>query len=150
MTGTELTSGEQAAPRVAVLGGGITGLAAALRFRETAPSLRCDLYEAEGRLGGVLGSEHADGYLVERGADMISTIEPWAVSLFRRIGFDSELIDTQDGNRRAFVAMGRRLFPVPEGFTLLQPRKLIPVLRSSLLTWRGKLRLLGEVFVRAR
>ncbi len=135
---------------MAILGGGIAGLAAAHQLQQRWPGVAWDLFEAQPQLGGVLSTEEAGGFLIERSADMISTLEPWAVELCRRIGFEDELINTEERFRRAFVVRSGKLYPVPEGFTLLQPRKLLPVLRSRLLSWPAKLRLLGEFLVAAR
>ena len=135
---------------VAVIGGGITGLAAAHRLRELDPSLGVTLFEASSRLGGVLRTERRDGFLVERSADMFTTGEPWALDLCRRIGLEDELTETCQENRRAFVVRRGRLIPVPGGFSLMTPTRIWPLVTTPLLSWSGKLRLAGEYFVRAR
>ena len=66
--------------RVAVIGGGISGLAAAHHVHELDPSAHITLFEAGGRVGGVLESVRRDGWLIERSADMFTTREPWASS----------------------------------------------------------------------
>src|SRR5687768_16526172 len=101
---------------VAVIGGGISGLAAAHRLVELDPNIRVTLFEGSERLGGVLGTLRRDGYLIERSADMFTTREPWGVDLCRRIGILDELIETNPQHRRAFVVRRGRLVPVPEGF----------------------------------
>lgn len=136
--------------RIAVIGGGITGLAAAHRLRELAPSAEISLFEAGDRLGGVLHTEYADGFLVEHSADMFTTREPWASELCQRIGFANELIGTEEEHRRAFVVRRGRLHAVPAGFTLLAPTRAWPILTTPLLGWMGKLRLACEYFVPAR
>jgi protoporphyrinogen/coproporphyrinogen III oxidase len=80
--------------RIAVLGGGITGLAAAHRLVEIAPQAEVVLFEAENRLGGILETVQRGEYLVERSADMFTTREPWALDLCRRVGLADELIET--------------------------------------------------------
>ena len=94
-----------------------TGLAAAHRILELNPAAQVTLFEASGRLGGVLRTERRDGYLIEHSADMFTTREPWALDLCRRIGIESELIETNKQHRRAFVVHKGKLVPVPEGFT---------------------------------
>ncbi len=136
--------------RIAVIGGGITGLAAAHRLLEIHPQAQVVLYEASDRLGGVLKSEQRDGYLIEHAADMFISDPPWAVDLCRRIGLADELIGTNDQYRKAFVVCRGRLDPVPEGFMLLQPGRARPILKTPLLSWRGKLRLGMEYFVPRR
>jgi len=135
---------------VAVLGGGITGLAAAWHLHRHAPSLNIDVLEAGTRWGGVIRSEWVDGFLVEHSADMFSTLEPWGLELCRQLKIDEELVSTDERFRRAFVVRRGRLLRVPEGFALLEPRRLWPVLISGILSPWGKLRLLLEPFVPPR
>ncbi len=132
--------------RIAVIGGGISGLAAAHRLVELDSSLEITLFEASGRLGGALHTERRDGFLIERSADMFTTREPWAVDLCRRIGFESQLIETNAEHRKAFVVRRGRLVPVPSGFTLMSPTRIWPILTTPLLSLLGKLRLAWEYF----
>jgi oxygen-dependent protoporphyrinogen oxidase len=138
------------APRVAVIGGGISGLSAAHRIHELAPHAAITLFEASARLGGVLQTQRRDGYLIERSADMFITRDPWALELCRRIGFSDQLINTNSQYRKAFVAHRGRLVEVPEGFTLMSPARVWPVVRTPLLSWGGKMRLAAEYFVPRR
>lgn len=136
--------------RLAVIGGGISGLAAAFRLRELEPTAAITLFEAGPRLGGVLGTTRRDGYVIEQSADMFTTREPWALQLCERLGIADQLIETNTALRRAFVVHQGKLVPVPEGFTLMSPARVWPIVRTPLLSWRGKLRLVAERFIRAR
>lgn len=136
--------------RIAVIGGGITGLAAAHRLLELAPRAQVKLFDAGKRLGGVLQTERRDGYLVELSADNFITNVPWGIDLCRRLGLEEQLLRTREAQRRAYVVRRGRLAPVPLGFQLLAPSRLWPIVRSPLLSWPGKLRLLREPFVRRR
>ena len=138
------------APRIAVVGGGISGIAAALRLAEKAPAARLTLLESAPRLGGVLDSAHQDGCLVERSADMFTTKAPWALELCRETGYEDQLIQANPEHRRAFLVRKGKLVPVPEGLALLKPVKLTKMVFSPLLSLRGKLRLLGEYWVPAK
>jgi len=133
-----------------IVGGGISGLAAAHRTGELQPRGRITLLEAGQHLGGVLDTERRDGYLIERSADMFAGNPPWALDLCRRIGFREQLLPTNEARRRAFIVRRGRLVPVPDGFLLMQPKRCLPLLRSPLLSVSGKLRLLGEYFVPPR
>ncbi len=133
--------------RIAVIGGGISGLAAAHRLVELEPSAEVKLFESSDRVGGVLDTIHRDGFLIERSADMFTTKDPWALDLCRRVGLEDELINTNEAFRRAFVVHRSKLVPVPEGFTLMSPAKMMPVLKTPLLSWSGKARLGWERFV---
>ena len=72
------------------------------------------------------------------------------MDLCRRIGIADELIETDARFRRAFVVHRGRLVPVPEGFTLMSPAKIWPILTTPLLSPLGKLRLACEYLTPAR
>jgi oxygen-dependent protoporphyrinogen oxidase len=134
--------------RVAVLGGGISGLTAAHRLRELDPAAEVTLFEASDRLGGVLQTDRSrTGWLIERSADMFTTREPWCLDLCRRIGIADELVETDPRFRRAYVVRRGKLIPVPEGFTLMSPARVWPIITTPLLSPLGKLRLAWEYFV---
>jgi oxygen-dependent protoporphyrinogen oxidase len=136
------------ARRVAIVGGGIAGLAAAHRLRELDLAAQVTLFEASERLGGVLQTDTSrEGWLIERSADMFTTREPWALDLCRRIGIADELIETDPRFRRAYVVRRSRLIPVPEGFTLMSPGRVWPIVTTPLLTPLGKLRLACEPLI---
>jgi oxygen-dependent protoporphyrinogen oxidase len=133
------------AKKVIVVGGGITGLAAAHRLVELSRERRLPLdvtvVEAAGRLGGTIRSERVDGFLVESGPDSFISEKPWALALAERIGLGPRLCRTDDRYRRTYVAHAGRLHPLPDGFLLLAPARLAPFVGSSLFSWPGKLRM---------
>ena len=133
--------------QIAVIGGGISGLSAAHRLQELDSYCRVTLFEASERIGGVIRSEQQGDCLVDRGADMFTTRDPWALDLCQRINFDNQLISTNGKQRRAFVVHRGQLCEVPPGFTLMSPSRIYPVLRTPLLSWKGKLRLAAEILV---
>ncbi len=132
-------------PHIVIIGGGIAGLAAAHHLeelsRERALPLRFTLLEASGRLGGTIGTEHRDGFLLEHGPDSFLSEKPWALALCRRMGLESELVGTQDQFRTTFVVRNGKLEPLPEGFMLLAPTRLGALVRSRIFSWPGKLRM---------
>jgi len=135
--------------RVAVIGGGITGLAAAHRVTELNSGAQIALFEASDCVGGVLRTIRRDGFLIERSADNFITNVPAAINLCRRIGYESKLQNTGD-DKRAFVVCRGKLREVPEGFTLMAPAKIWPMLATPILSVRGKLRMGWEYFVKKR
>lgn len=137
-------------PRVAVLGGGITGLAAALRLHDSSPEIDWRLFEAAPRFGGVLETAEQAGYRVELSADSFLTRDPWATDLCRRVGLADELLSTDPERRRALVVHRGRVHRVPAGFVLMAPQKAWPVLASPILSLAGKARLMAEPFVPPR
>jgi oxygen-dependent protoporphyrinogen oxidase len=136
--------------RIAVIGGGIAGLAAAHRLVEIDPAASVTLFEAGPRVGGILRTERVDDFLVEHSADSFITNTPWAIDLCRRVGLEDELLPTDRRRRGALIARGSRLMRVPEGFMLMQPRRMWPLVTSPLLSVPGKLRLLAECLVPRR
>jgi len=148
----EETSGRRSdkRPIVAVVGGGITGLAAAHRLVELAPEVKTILLEAGSRLGGVLKSVRSQGFLLECGADNFITLMPEAVDLCRRIGFDDQLVRTNSGLRQALVVRKSRLRTIPDGFVVMAPSKIWPMISTPILSPLGKFRMMCEYFVRTR
>jgi oxygen-dependent protoporphyrinogen oxidase len=137
--------------KLVVVGGGISGLAAAHRAveraRETGRPLSLSVLEAADRVGGTIQTEHRDGFLVEGGPDSFLSEKPWALALCRRLGLEDRLIRTDDRFRRTFVVWRGRLHPLPEGFQLLAPTRLGPLLSSRLFSWRGKLRMAADLLL---
>src|SRR4029450_11847370 len=141
--------------RLAVVGGGISGLAAAHRAvelaRERGLALDLALLEGADRLGGTIQSEPRDGFLVEGGPDSFISEKPWALALCRRLGVEDRLARTDDRHRSAFVALGGHLHALPEGFQMMAPTRLAPLLTSPLFSWRGKARMAPDLgLARAR
>lgn len=138
------------APRIAIIGGGISGLAATHRLAVLLPQAELTLFESSDRLGGVLHTVERDGYLIEQSADNFLVKPPAGIELFRQLGLGNELLTTDETRRRAFVVRAGKLIPIPAGFYLMSPRKLWPLLTSPALSIAGKLRLLAELFVPRR
>jgi protoporphyrinogen/coproporphyrinogen III oxidase len=136
--------------KIAVIGAGISGLAAAHRLTELVPDAGLTVFEASNRPGGVLDTAHRDGYLIERSADSFITKYPWAFDLCQRIGLADELIPTDETRRRALVVHNGQLHRVPSGFVLMTPNKRWPILTTPILSLRGRLRVLAEPFAPRR
>lgn len=140
--------------RVAIIGGGLTGLAAAHHWSELAAAQQCPvdvtLFEAGPRLGGLVGTVEEDGYLIDTGADSFITNKPGALELCQRLGLEDRLQRTDPQYRGALVLSRGKPVPVPEGFQLLSPSALWPVFKSSILSPWGKLRIAWEYFIPAR
>jgi oxygen-dependent protoporphyrinogen oxidase len=137
--------------KLVVVGGGITGLAAAHRAvelaRERSIGLELTVVESRDRIGGTIATEHAGGFLVEAGPDSFLSEKPWALALCRRLGVEHRLVRTDDRFRKVFVWRAGRLHPLPDGFQLLAPTKLGPFVRSGLFSWPGKLRMALDLVV---
>src|SRR5207248_9347426 len=93
-------------------------------------------------LGGSISTRRAQGFTIEGGADSFITNKPHAVDLCRALGLGDQLIGTDPQHRRSFVVRNGRLAPVPEGFVLMAPNRLGPILTTPILSWRGELPML--------
>ncbi|MEP6636898.1 MAG: protoporphyrinogen oxidase [Acidobacteriota bacterium] len=136
--------------RVVVIGGGITGLAAAHRLAEhnkDGAGLEVTLLEASGRLGGVIQTGHRDGFLIERGPDSFLSEKPETIVLAKRLGMEPHLVETNKSHRRSFIVRQGKLRPVPEGFHLLAPARLWPFVTSDIFSWSGKARMALDLFL---
>lgn len=138
--------------RIAILGGGLTGLAAAHRLIELRGDRPLDihLFEAGSRWGGLVGTVERDGYLIDTGGDSFITNKPGALPLCQRLGL-AESLQTLDSHYRGALVLSKgRTYPVPEGFQLLSPSSMGPVLRSPILSPWGKARMAWEYFIPPR
>jgi protoporphyrinogen/coproporphyrinogen III oxidase len=141
-------------PRLAIIGGGITGLAAAHRISELAIArempVEVTVLERDEQLGGPLRTVVRDGFVMETGTDSFLTEKPWAAQLANRLGLESELIPTRTEFRKTYVVRRGRLVPIPAGFSLLAPMHLGPIIASSLFSPWGKLRMALEPLIAKR
>jgi oxygen-dependent protoporphyrinogen oxidase len=133
--------------RIVVIGGGITGLAAAHRVHEINPSIEVTLLEASGRLGGTIQTEHRDGFLLERGPDSFISEKPEALALTKRLGLESQIIETNETFRRSFIVRNGRLRAVPEGFQLMAPSRMWPFITSDIFSLAGKARMAADLLL---
>lgn len=135
--------------RVIVVGGGITGLAAAHRLVEQGTTDVLVL-EAGSAAGGQIRTERQGEFLFEGGPDALVAQKPAGIALCERIGLGPELRELTARTAATQIWHGGRLHPVPDGFLIMAPTRLTPMLRSSLFSWRGKLRMAREPYVTAR
>jgi len=149
-----MNSPSKPAYRLVVIGGGISGLAAAHRLLESASRLnqavRLDLLESDHRLGGVIHTVKEQGFLLEGGPDSFISEKPWAVDLCRRLGLETSLIGTSPRHRRTFIVRGGKLLAVPEGFHLIAPYRFASFVASPLLSWAGKIRMAADLVLPRR
>lgn len=140
--------------RIVVVGGGITGLAAAhaavARSRETGRDVAVTVLERSPRFGGHLVTERVDGFLLDAGPDSWVASKPHATALARELGLEGALVGTNEATRRYYIAWGNTLHAVPEGLILGVPTRLAPLARTRLFSWRGKLRLAMEPLIPVR
>jgi protoporphyrinogen/coproporphyrinogen III oxidase len=133
--------------RIAIVGGGISGLAAAFALEERRRAgglLEYAVYESSSRFGGVLATEQVDGCLVEAGPDSFLTEKPWAADLCRRLGIEDQLIGSNDRDRKTYILVKGKLTPMPDGLRFMVPTRLAPTLLSTLFSPATKFRMIRE------
>jgi len=136
--------------RIAVVGGGISGLTAAFALekqRQAGAPLEYVVFESSRRLGGVLLTEQVDGCQIEAGPDSFLTEKPWASDLCREIGLEEQLVGSNDADRKTYIVVKNKLIVIPDGLMFMVPTKIMPTVFSSLFSLRTKLRMAREWFL---
>ncbi len=145
-------------PTIAVIGGGMAGLGAAHALETArrkaggvatggapgspgAAPFDWVLFERERYLGGKVRTERVDGFVIEGGPDSFIADKPWPMELARAVGVYDRLLDSNEDVRKSYVFSRGRLHELPEGLILMVPTRLLPFAVSSLISWRGKLRM---------
>ena len=139
--------------RIAIIGGGIAGLAAAYELenaRAAGAPVEYTLFEERPRLGGSLASEIVSGAVLERGPDSFLTEKPAAAELCRELGLGGELLPSNDAARKTYILTRNRLVPLPDGLMFLVPTKLAPTAMTRLFTIPTKMRMALELLLPPR
>jgi protoporphyrinogen/coproporphyrinogen III oxidase len=134
--------------RIAIIGGGIAGMAAAWELkkaRSAGAAVEYTLYESSPRLGGVLASEIVDGAVLERGPDSFLTEKPAAAELCRELGLGDALLGSNDRARKTYIVVRNRLVPLPDGLMFFVPTRLIPTALTTLFSPLTKARMALEL-----
>jgi len=134
--------------RIAIIGGGISGLSAAFylqKARAAGADLECTLFESGQRLGGSMYSDRVEGCLVEAGPDSFLTEKPWALSLCKELGIADQLIGSNDARRKTYIVVNGRLVVMPDGLMFMVPTQLVATALSPLFSWSTKLRMAREL-----
>ena len=134
--------------RIAIIGGGIAGLAAAYeveKARSTGAAISYTLFEDRPRLGGSLSSEIVNDAVLERGPDSFLTEKPAATELCRELGLGGDLLPSNDAARKTYIVVRNRLVALPDGLMFLVPTKLVPTALTTLFSLPTKLRMAMEL-----
>ena len=132
--------------RTAIIGGGITGLAAA--YELSLAGCESILIEQQPSLGGVIQTEIVEGCVLEGGPDSFLSAKTAGEELVRELGLGQDLIGSLDEQRVTYVVRNGRLLPLPDGLLMMVPTKILPVATSPLLSWGAKIRMGLEIFRR--
>ena len=137
--------------RVAIIGGGITGLTVAHAFEQhnkrAAEPFDYVLVERANHFGGKVVTENINGFLVEAGPDCFVAEKPWIRQLASQLLIEKQLLAPNESSRRSFVFSEGKIHELPEGLLLLLPTKITPFLLSPLISWKGKMRMGCDVFI---
>ena len=134
--------------RIAIIGGGIAGLAAAYELEKTRTAgspVEYALFEARPQLGGSLASEIVQGAVLERGPDSFLTEKSAAAELCRELGLGADLLPSNDAARKTYIVVRNRLVALPDGLMFLVPTKLVPTALTRLFSIPTKLRMAMEL-----
>jgi oxygen-dependent protoporphyrinogen oxidase len=143
----KVTAVENRERRIAIIGGGITGLAAAHKLEKAKANgehITYDLFEKSGRLGGKIKTERVNGFVVELGPDSYLARKESMTRLATEVGLKDELLSNDTG--QAYVLKGETLHPIPGGAVMGIPTEIKPFINTSLLSPIGKLRAAGDFF----
>ncbi len=135
--------------RIAIIGGGISGLSAAYALEERrlrGVPVEYALFEASSRLGGVLVTDRVQGCLVEAGPDSFLTEKPWAIELCNKLDLGDQLIGSNDRQRKTYILVKGKLVVMPDGLMFMVPTKILPTVFSPLFSLRTKIRMAAEWF----
>jgi oxygen-dependent protoporphyrinogen oxidase len=131
--------------KIAIVGGGISALACAVNLKEK--GFDFILFEKEMSAGGKLVTEKIGGLTIEGGPDSYLPEKFWSVQLIKKVGLEKEMLCSNDEFKGTFIYSRGRLHPLPEGVMLMVPTMILPLAKSSLLSWPGKIRMGMELFV---
>ncbi len=136
-----------ASKSIAIIGGGITGLSSAWLLEQRGYT-DITILEASSRLGGKIRTERDQGFLIENGPDALMTSKAGVRDFIKDLGLEEQLIEPK--SRQFYVLHKGHLKSVPAGFASMVPADLRSFWKTDLLSWRGKLRLMMERFIKSR
>lgn len=133
--------------RIVIIGGGITGLAAAYRLEKLRDDVAITLIERSERLGGKLQTEREDGFVVEAAPDSFLSRKPRGIGLCRELGIEDQLHGRLSHNTHTYVRRHGQLYPLPTGLTGMIPTNLAALRENPLISPEGQARLAEEATI---
>lgn len=130
--------------RIAIVGGGITGLSAAFYtkkwFEEISCPVEITLIEKSHALGGKIRTKHRDGFIIEQGPDSFMARKMPVIALTRELGLEDELVATNPKAKTNYILHKGKLHQMPLGLVLGIPTQLTPFIGTGLISPLGKAR----------
>ncbi len=136
--------------RVAVIGGGISGLAAAFRMADLGGAHTLTLFEASARLGGVIESERRDGVVLEGGPDSSLRRKPEFLELVQRLGLGARIMGTNPKVQGSYIFHRGHFYDIPGGIQAGVPTRWDSLWSTELLSLGEKVRLWGDLVIPCR
>jgi len=134
-----------------IVGGGITGLSAAFylhrQIQEQGLPIQFHLIEATERLGGKIKTWRNEGFVIELGPDSFLERKASAAQLAKDLGLEDELVRNRTG--QSYIYHQNHLVPIPEGAVMGVPTKIMPFVKTELVSWPGKLRAAADLILPA-
>ncbi len=124
--------------RVAIIGGGITGLTAAFRLQQQ--GIPATLFETANRVGGVIQTVRDGEYLAECGPNTILETSPLIGEMIADLGLEGRRIYSSEQAEKRYIVRNKRLVSLPGS--------PLSFLATSLFSFRAKARLMAEPFIR--
>lgn len=124
-------------PLVAVIGGGISGLATAFCLQQT--GMKVLILEKKATVGGTMKTVFEDGYLIDKGPNSALDTTPLIRKLLTDIGIPDEQVYANPAADNRYVLRNGYLHALP-----MSPLKFF---KSGLFSTKAKLRLFLEPFI---
>jgi len=140
--------------KVIIIGGGIAGLAAALKVRRAAEAgaeVEFVLLEKDDRLGGKIDGEIVDNeygtFIVDGGPDSFLNAKPAVHRIAKLTGIDGDKMPTDESRKKTLILSRGKLYPMPDGVMMFAPTKFLPFATTGLFSWSGKIRAGLDLFI---
>ncbi len=140
--------------RIVIIGGGISGLSSAFYLQREAErqgkELEMTIIDGAPAFGGKINTLHRDGFVIEKGPDSFLARKLAIIDLASELGLEDDLTPTNPAAKKTYILHQRKLHPMPPGLVLGIPTEIAPFMKTSLLSWGGKLRALLDLVLPSR
>jgi oxygen-dependent protoporphyrinogen oxidase len=137
--------------RIAIIGGGITGLTTAYKLEQH--NQQCNnpmevfLIEKGKVLGGKVRTEYQNGFVLEGGPDSFISSKPWVLSLSKELGIESEIFPCNTENTNSYILSDQKIHHIPNGLAMLMPTDFMSFAVNPIISWKGKLRAACDLLI---
>ena len=137
--------------RIAVVGGGISGISCAYflkkRLKTLPVSHQITVYEKSPRIGGAIFSEIVDECLFEGGVDAFLSEDIEILKLCKDVSLEGDILNSDETRRETWVYVDGQLRKMPKGLMMSTPTRFWPFLKDTLISWPGKFRMAMDLFI---